>query len=166
MFVKLSPIFALKVPSSLLDMPIFVGYPVVRLVAMTSFCPSPQFQEGQVVSFAEGFAGVFAAVVIGPSPNDGIELPDQVRLRLGLVPLYYLLDLSLVTVHGLLARSDDGLEADLNLMFSPSFPTVSLPRWKLADFKAEKGKTDLSVVTVKGVSNTGFTWLEFQPHFR
>ena len=45
-----------------------------------------------MVGFAEGFAGIFAAVVIGPTPDDGIELPDQVGLGLGFVPLYYLLD--------------------------------------------------------------------------
>ena len=118
-----------------------------------------------MVGFAEGFAGIFAAVVIGPTPDDWIELPDQVELGLGFVPLYYLLDPFLVTVHGLFTRSDDGFEADLILMFPPGLPAVSFPRWKLADFKTQEGETDLSVVTVKGVGNPGFAWLEFQTHF-
>jgi hypothetical protein len=166
MLVKLSSIFALKVPSSLLDMPLFAGSPVVRFVPMTPSCPSPPFQESQMVSFAKGFAGVFAAVVLRPPPDDRGELPDQVRWGLGLVPLYYLLDPFLMTVHGLFARSDDGFEADLNPMFPPGFPAVSFPRWKLADFKTQKGETDLSFVTVQGGRDPGLTWLEFQSHVR
>ena len=46
MFVKLSSILTLKVPSSLLTMPIFVGYPVMGLIMMAAFCPAPQFEEG------------------------------------------------------------------------------------------------------------------------
>src|SRR3989442_14590749 len=73
MFVKRPSILTLKGPSSLLTMPIFVGYPVMGLVVMASFRPAPQFEEGEVVSFAEGLAGLFAAVVIRPTPDDGIE---------------------------------------------------------------------------------------------
>src|SRR5215510_10408045 len=47
-------------------------------------CPVAEFDPGEVVKpFVNGVAHS-NAVVVGPSPNDGIELADQLSLRQGL----------------------------------------------------------------------------------
>src|SRR5215813_3350837 len=101
-----------------------------------------------MISFAEGLAGILSAVVIRPPPDDGIELPDQVALGLGLVFVYYLFDPFLMPMHGLFAGLDDGFEADLVLVFSSGFPAVSFARRELTDFKAQEGETNPSFVRV------------------
>src|SRR6266487_40379 len=117
-----------------------------------------------MVSFAEGLAGIFPAVVIRPTPNDGVELPDQVTLGCGFMFVYYLFYPYLMAVHGLLAGFDDGLKADLGLVFPSGFPAVSFARRELTDFKTQEGKTNPPFVTMKGMGNPGFARLEFQPH--
>ena len=119
-----------------------------------------------MVSFAEGLTGIFAAVVIRPTPDDGIELPDHITLGCGLVFIYYLFYSYLMAMHGFFAGFDDGLKADLGLVFPSGFPAVSFARRELTDFKTQEGKTNLSIVKVKGVGNPGLARLEFQPHFR
>jgi len=41
---------------------------------------------------------------------------------------------------------------------------VSFARRELTDFKTQEGKTNLSLVGVKGMGNPGLARLEFQPH--
>src|SRR5947209_17933654 len=78
--------------------------------------------------------------------------------------IYYLFDPSLMAMHGFFAGLDDGLKADLGLVFPAGFPAVSFTRRELTDFKTQEGKTNPPFVRVKSMGNPALARLEFQSH--
>ena len=54
---------------------------------MSPACPVAEFDPGEVIEpFVDGVTHS-DAVVVGPAPNDGVELADQLSLRQGLPAL-------------------------------------------------------------------------------
>ena len=78
--------------------------------------------------------------------------------------VYYRFYPYLMVMHGFFAGFDDGHKAYLDLVFPSSFPTVSVARRELPDFKTQESKTNLTVVAVKSMGNPGLARLEFQSH--
>lgn len=65
------------------DLPVFGSHPGTGLVGMTKGYPTEQLEKQQVIQSAEGAFGIGGRVVIGPTPNDGIEFVDECLLRYG-----------------------------------------------------------------------------------
>ncbi len=60
---------------------IFSEYPATPLIAVSPFCPPPQSLVYLVVDIAEDLLADHVPVEVGPAPNDGIELGNELPRR-------------------------------------------------------------------------------------
>lgn len=59
---------------------------------MSAFCPLPQHRKDSVVHLGEGLLAYDVPVIVGPSPNFGVELGNEVSCRRLLMVLHYFSD--------------------------------------------------------------------------
>ena len=112
----------------------------------------------------ESFFGCAGAIVISPTPDDGIEGRDQGGLRIAPVGADLILELEQMPFLGFLAGFDDRLET----RFSPIGAGTIFRSRELPNGKTEKIEPCRAFVFVKGVTDVGFTRFEplltrFQP---
>ena len=74
-----APCFAAEHPvPSILRLKILRFYPLPWLVGVSAACPSPQCLEDRMVYLSKGTFTADVPVIVGPPPNQGVELHDQV----------------------------------------------------------------------------------------
>ena len=125
---------------------------------MAKSSPLGQLFVSLVVHGAEGIFGGTGAIVVGPTPDNGVDGRDKGGLRVAPVCADHIFNLEEVTSLGFLTGSDEGLEA----WFAPKCSgTVFLNR-ELSDCETEEVKPRWAFVFVKGVADVGFTRFEPQ----
>ena len=102
------------------------------------------------------------AIVVGPTPDDGIEGRDQGGLRIAPVGADRVLELEQMPFLGFLAGFDDGLET----RFSPVSAGAEFRSRELPYGETEKIKSCRAFVFVKGMADVRFTRFEPQAHPR
>ncbi len=74
--------FAAKDPSAPVDgVEVGLFNPAPGLLWVPAFCPLPQGKEDGVVHFGKGLLTGHVPVIVGPAPDEGVELPDQIGGR-------------------------------------------------------------------------------------
>jgi len=116
--VRQTLLFRGEVPSALLGMPIGVGSPRPRFVGMASFGPVPQPPKQVGIHQHEAPFGAHMGIVPRPSSDEGIEMPNERRLRSRLVGEDGRFEGLLMAFEGGGARRDDGFEAESSSMAS------------------------------------------------
>ncbi len=111
--------------------------------------------------------GTTSFVVIGPTPNDRIELANQSGLRATAIITDNLFQVGQMAFDGFLGgfnqRTDVLRPPEINIpLVCPSFV---LAHPILLDVKAQKVKPGLTLVFVESVGDMGFTGIKLQPYF-
>ena len=104
---------------------------------MSPACPVAEFDPGEVIEpFVDGVTHS-DAVVVGPTPNDGVELADQLSLRQGLPALDEPSQRGEVVLHLDFGGFDQGFEPETP-MASRAFARLVFADPILPDVKPQK----------------------------
>ena len=109
-----------KVPFTSLGMPVGGGSPFPRLGGMTPFGPLPQSPKQVGLHQRKAPFGAHMGIVSRPSSDEGIQMPNERRLRRCPVSENGRSEGLLMAFDGAGARRDDGFEAE-----SPSMASFS-----------------------------------------
>lgn len=71
---------------------VFLRDPLLGLLCVSAFCPLPQHRKDGVVHRGCGLLAYDVPVIVGPSPNFGVELGNEVSCRRLLMVLHYFSD--------------------------------------------------------------------------
>ena len=63
------------------DVEVGIFNPAPGLLWVPAFCPLPQGKEDGVIHFGQGLLAGHVPVIVGPAPDEGVELPDQIGGR-------------------------------------------------------------------------------------
>ncbi len=128
-----------KVPgASSAEPPVFIGDPAARFARMSAFGPLPEGLPHSIFHFLERLHRHNVAVVVHPTPNDRVELSDQVYLTGSAILTHQLPHLFQKSMRVLLGRPDNQLAV------------------KLAEVLSEE------VEPLLDVRDAGFLWRELQ----
>lgn len=149
-------------PFSLVEQPVFSHNPCHVFVRVTALGPSPELVVEKCITRGKDLLTSHRAVVVGPSPYDGIEISNERFLGSGSEFLYLLCQCRRVFFDGLLTGCDDGFVAEwLPIRVLAS---VRFSYWKLPDGEAEKVKSYVPLMGFECVADFGLTRFQFQSH--
>ena len=95
----------IKDPVPLLDSDkVFIFYPGLVFVRVSSFCPLPKSFPDVVVNVRENFLRDYVLMVICPAPNLGVESFDQIGSRFASLQMDCFSDIFKEGFHSFLAR--------------------------------------------------------------
>ena len=137
--------------------PITPSGPFARV---TESGPPAQFVVQLLPHLVESDFGTTAFVVIGPTPDDGIEFANQSCLRATPIIADNLFQVSQMASDGFLTGSNQGLETGLTSV-CPGFVSAHLI---LPDVEAQEIEADLSLVFIEGVADGRFGGVKLQAY--
>jgi hypothetical protein len=138
--------------------PVTVITPLGPFTRVTEGSPTSQLVVELGRHLIKNRFGATPFVVIGPAPNDGIELANQSGLRSSAIVTDNLFQVSQVAFDGFLGGSNQGFEINIPLE-CPGFVSADVI---LPDVETQKIKPGLTLVFVEGVSDMGFVGIKLQ----
>ena len=142
-------------PVPLVRAPVALDDPVARLAGVSVARPSCEFYVQLVVQALEDGLADHGAVVIAPACNHWVQQPDQIGLPGGFVMRGDRRELGVMTLDGVLPRSDERFEAACRVV-----PTHGV----LADLEPEEVEARLPPLGFQGMDDAGLLSVQFEPH--